>query len=148
MNDDGAPNVAELLDAERRRAAKPEETLEQHVPRLARKSWHENVESVWLHAHLMEAAELGWFAAVPEASETTGTRKVHRWSRGTRRIARATTTDNAIRLDQLQSVLWKRDRHRDNQRRLEDRGKVALALRELGWPAPKWFAWTEDNGAP
>ena len=145
-----AANIAELLDAARKRAdraAKPEEMPEQRERRLARNSWHKNVESIWWHAHLMEAAELEWFSAVTEASKAKGPRKVSTWSGGTRRVARATTADDAIRLDKLNSVLWERDRKRDNQRRLEDRRKVAAALRELGRPVPAWFAWAEDHGA-
>jgi hypothetical protein len=146
MSDDAA-KIAELLDAERKRAdraAKPEEMPEQRERRLARDRWHKNVESIWLYAHLLEADELEWFAAVTEASKARGTRKVSTWSGGTRRVARATTADDAIRLDKLKSVLWERHWKRDIQRSREDRRKVATALRGLGRPVPAWFAWTED----
>lgn len=133
---DAAPDLATLLDKERRRAAKPKETREQRARRRVTGRFHDTLAFVWSDAHLLDDAELQWLSTVTEAAKAKGTRKYRRWSGKTDQVVRATNYDDAVCLDRMRTALWDRRWERERQQRAADRLKVTAALRRLGLPVP------------
>jgi hypothetical protein len=139
-------HVAQLLEQERKRVAKPDETGEQRVRRHLLGRFHDTLAGVWLYAHLLEDAELHWLSMVTEAAKAKGTRKYRRWSGRTEQVVRATNHDDAVRLDRMRSQLYTRSWERERQQRAADSRKVVQALRRLGLPVPDGFALHDVNG--
>jgi hypothetical protein len=137
---DTTPDLAALLDKERKRAAKPEKTREQRARRRLLGRFHDTLAGVWLYAHLLDDAELHWLSMVTEAAKAKGTRKHRRWSGRTDQVVKATNYEDAVRLDRMRSDLWTRSWERERQQHAADRRKVAQALQQLGLPVPEHFA--------
>jgi hypothetical protein len=140
-------DVAQLLEQERKRAAKPEETGGQRARRHLLGRFHDTLAGVWSYAHLLNDAELHWLSTVTEAAKAKGTRKYRRWSGRTDQVVRATNYDDAVRLDRMMSQLYIRRWEREQQQRAADHRNVAQALRRLGLPVPEHFARVETQNA-
>jgi hypothetical protein len=138
-------DVARLLEQERKRAAKPEETGAQRARRRLLGRFPDTLADVWSYAHLLDDADLHWLSMITEAAKAKGTRKHRRWSGRTDQVVRATNHEDAVRLDRMRSELYARSWERERQLRSADRRKVAKALRQLGLPVPEHLARAETQ---
>jgi hypothetical protein len=141
-----AVNLSELLEGERKRAAKeasPGETGEQRARRRLLGRFHDTLSGVWSDAHLLTDEELQWLSTVTEAAKAKGTRRYRRWSGRTDQVVRATNHDDAVRLDRMRRELGDRRWEREQQQRAADRRKVVTTLGRLGLPVPEYFVGVE-----
>jgi len=142
-------DVPQLLEQERKRAAKPEETREQRARRRRLGRFHNTLADVWLYAHLLDDAELHWLSMITEAAKARGTRKHRRWSGRTDEVVKATNYEDTVRLDQMRSDLLARHWDRERQQHVADRRKDATTLRRLSLSVPEHFARVEaEEDAP
>jgi hypothetical protein len=132
-------DASALLEAERkRRARKPKTLAQRNQERLARR-WWANITAVWSDARLLSDDELQWLAQVTDATRDRPARISRNGWNGARVVTRQPTSkEDAVRLENLRSVLLDREYEERHRLRCEGRQQVAERLARLGFDAGRY----------